>query len=164
MALVPFTGTVTAATLNANFNDANAAINSQAVLGQVDMGVFHKVLLLAASATPAVTDFVDFIPQDDYTIEWIRVYATDATAGQIVTASLTVANGDTTFLCDQTVSKSVTTTAGGVVQATLDLRTVTGVRVRALRGVPYRLSLATDTGTIDEARAIVGLRSLRRTS
>lgn len=161
MSLVPFTGLVTAASLNANFNDANAAIQSQSVLGAVDMAVHHKVFLLASTGT-AVTDFVDFIPQDDYTVEWIRVYATDATASQVVTASLTVANGDTTYLCDQTISVSVTTTAGGVVQATTDLRTVTGVRVRALRGVPYRLSLGRDTGTIDEARAMVGFRSLRR--
>lgn len=162
MALVPFTGAVTAATLNSNFNDANAAIQSQSVLGAVDMGVFHKVFALASSATPAVTDYVDFIPQDDYTIQWIRVWAQDAAAAQIVTASLVVANGDTTFLCDQTVSVSVTTTIGTVVQATTDLRTVTGVRVRALAGVPMRLLLSASAGTIDEARAIVGFRSLRR--
>jgi hypothetical protein len=51
-----------------------------------------------------------------------------------------------------------------VVQATTDYRTLTGIRVRVLAGVPMRILLAASTGTIDEARAVVGLRSLRRRS
>lgn len=160
MALVPFTGTVDAATLNANFNDAVAALQSQATTNQRDCPIFLKIKNLT---TPSTTvDYIDFTPTDDWGLTALRVYATDATAGQIVTATLTVSNGDTTFLCDQTITKSVTTTAGGVVQATADYRTVTGIRVRLLRGVPYRLKLTTDSGTIDEARAIVLVRAIAR--
>lgn len=161
MALTPFTGTVTAATLNANFDDARAATTSQAILGQIDIAIHHKSLLLASAGTD-VKDFVDFIPEDDYEVRVLRVYATDATAGQIVTASVVVANGDTTFLVDQSITASVTTTAGTVVQATTDYRTVTGTRVRLLKGVPYRLKLSRDTGTIDEARAMLLVRTIRR--
>ncbi len=161
MALVPFTSTVTAATLNANFDDARAAMTANAILGQVDACVFHKSLLLDSDGS-AVKDFVDFVPEDDYEIRVLRVFAEDAVASQVVTASVTVANGDTTFLCDQTVTAAVTTTAGGIVQNTTDLRTVTAVRVRLLKGVPYRLKLARDTGIISDARAELLLRTIRR--
>lgn len=161
MALVPFTGLVTAALLNSNFDNARAAITTQAAANFVDMVVHHKSLLLASTGT-AVSDFVDFSPEDDMELRALRVYAFDATAGQIVTATLAVANGDTTYLCDQTISVPVTTGAGTAVQATADYRTVTSTRVRLLKGVPYRLSLGRDTGTIDEARAMVVLRTVRR--
>jgi hypothetical protein len=161
MALVPFTSTVTAATLNANFDDARAAITSQAVAGQIDLAIHHKSLLLAGTGTD-VKDFVDFIPEDDYEVRVLRVYATDVTAGQVVTASVVVANGDTTFLVDQSITVSVTTGASTVVQASADFRTVTGTRVRLLKGVPYRLKLSRDTGTIDEARAMLLVRTIRR--
>lgn len=161
MALTPFTGTITAATLNANFDDARAAMTANAILGQVDACVYHKTLLLDSDGS-AVKDFVDFVPEDDYEVRVLRVFAEDATAAQVVTASVTVANGDATFLCDQTITASVTTTAGGIVQATTDFRTVTAVRVRLLKGVPYRLKLARDTGIISDARAALLLRTIRR--
>ena len=161
MALVPFTSTVTAATLNANFDDARATMTANAILGQVDSNIFHKTLLLDSDGS-AVKDFVDFIPEDDYEVRVLRVSAEDAVASQVVTASVVVANGDATFLCNQTISVSVTTTAGGQVQASLDLRTVTGTRVRLLKGVPYRLKLARDTGIIDDARAMLLVRTIRR--
>ena len=161
MALTAFTGTVTAALLNSNFNDARPAITTQATDGQVDMVVHHKALLVASAGT-AVGDYVDFSPQDDMELRVLRVYATDAAASQVVTATLAVANGGTTFLCDQTISVSVTTGAGTIVQASADYRTVTSTRVRLLKGVPYRLSLGRDTGTIDEARAMLVLRTIRR--
>lgn len=160
MALTPFTSTVTAATLNANFSDHVTATTNQAIEGQVDMAIHHKRLLL--TSTPDVADYVDFVPEDDYEVRVLRVYATDATASQVVTASVVVVNGDTTFLVDNTLSVSVTTGAGTVVQASTDFRTVTGTRVRLLKGVPMRLKLTADTGTTDEARAILVVRTIRR--
>lgn len=160
MSLTPFTGTVTAATFNANFSDANAAITSQAVEGQVDACIHHKVLNMGAAS---VADFVDFTPTDDWEIRVLRVSGTDAAGGMTVTATVSVVNGDSTFLLDQTVS--VTTAALGAAvqtQATLDLRTVTGTRLRLLKGVPYRLRLSRSSGTVDDARAMLLLRTIRR--
>jgi len=162
MSLTPFTGTVTAATLNANFDDARAAITSQAVLGQVDASVHHRVLSLTGAAT-SVANFVDFTPADDMEVRVLRVYVNSATASSTITAAVTVANGDSTFLVDQSITVS-TTSIVGTTQASRDLRTVTGTRVRLLRGVPYRLSLSSSAGTHTEARAIVLLRTIRRAS
>lgn len=161
MSLTPFTGTVTAATLNANFDDARAAITSQAILGQVDSCIHHKALSLTGST--AVANFVDFTPADDMEVRVVRVSCNSATASATVTATVQVANGDTTFLVDQTIAASVTSIAG-TVQATTDLRTTTGTRVRLLRGVPYRLLLSASSGTHTEVRGMVLLRTIRRSA
>lgn len=159
MSLTPFTGTVTEAVLNANFDDARAAITSQATAGQVDACVTHRKLTL--TSTPAVADFVDFTPEDDMEVRVLRVFVESANAGSTITATLSVANGDSTFLVDKTLTASVTSIAG-TVQATTDLRTVTGTRVRLLRGVPYRLALSASSSTHTAARATVLLRTIRR--
>lgn len=163
MSLTPFTGTVSASVFNANFSDANAAITSQAILGQIDSNVHHKVINLVSAGSPAVTDYVDFTPNDDLELRVLRVSGTDAAGGMTVTATITVANGDTTFLVDRTIT--ATTAALGVgtqTQATTDYRTVTGTRVRLLKGVTYRLTLSASAGTVDDARAMVLLRTIRR--
>lgn len=163
MALTPFTGTVSAATFNANFSDANAAMTSQAVAGQVDMAVHHKAINVAAAASPAVASYVDFTPNDDLELRVLRVYGLDAAGGMTATATLTVANGDTTFLLDQTISATTASLGAAVAaQATTDYRTVTGTRLRLLQGVPYRLALSCSSGTCDEIRGSVLLRTIRR--
>lgn len=162
MSLVPFTGTVAAAALNSNFDDHRATLTSQAVEGQVDAPIFHRVENLAAAG---VSDYVDFTPEDDMEARVLRVYADDATGGQVVKASLEVANGDSTFLLGKTFEKSTGTLAAGVAQnLSLDLRTVTGDRVRLLKGVPYRLRLTRVSGAagVDVAQVTLLVRTFRR--
>lgn len=163
MALTPFTGTVTAATLNANFDDATTAISSQATDGQVDFDVYHRALAFSGTGT-AVADFLDFTLDDDCELRCLRITVQDGTAGRTVSVTLTQTEGDTAFLIDNTISAS-TTTIVGTTDSTEDYRTTTGaIRVRLLRGVSYRLTLATSAGAVTRLQGTAMLRTIRRSS
>lgn len=161
MALVPFTGLITQATLRANFDDKTLTLSTNALAGKTDHVVFVKALNLTTTTDISLRS-VDFTPVDDYEVRVLRIRLDDTVASRTVEASLTVADGDATFLLDKTVSVTGTTVVG-VSNANLDLRTVTGTRLRLLKGVPYRLSLGpSSSGTVPFAQASLVLRSLRR--
>lgn len=163
MALTPFSGTVTAATLNGNFDDKTSTITSQAVLGQVDYDIYHRALAFSGTGT-AVADFLDFTLDDDCELRCIRVTVEDGTAARTVSATLTQTEGDTSFLVDHTISVSATTIIG-TTNATTDYRTVTqAIRVRLLKGVSYRLTLATSAGPVTRLQGTIVLRTLRRSA
>lgn len=162
MALTPFTGTVTQSALRNNFDDKTATLTTNATAGQAD-----QVIIVMRPSLGTTDDIslrcVDFTPVDDYEIRVLRLTLQDGTAGRTIDASVTVADGDTTFLLDKTVSVSGTTVVG-TAHFNLDLRTVTGDRLRLLKGVPYRLALgAPSGGPITRAQASLVLRSRRRT-
>lgn len=163
MALTPFSGLVTAATLNANFDDASSTITSQALDGQVDYDIYHRALAFSGTGT-AVADFLDFTLDDDCELRVFRITVEDGAAGRTVTATLTQTEGDTSFLVDQTISVS-TTTIVGTTNATEDYRTVTQpIRVRLLKGVSYRITLATSAGPVTRLQGTIVLRTLRRSA
>ena len=158
MALVPFTGTVTQATLRANFDDKTSTLTTNAQAGKTDHVVYVQRLALNTTDDISVR-CVDFTPVDDYEL---RLRLGDTVASRTVTATVTVTDGDTTFLLDKTISVTGTTIIG-VSNAYLDLRTVTGNRLRLLKGVPYRLTIgAPSAGPLTSAMASIVLRSLRR--
>lgn len=160
MALVLFTGVVTQATLRANFDDKTAALSTQAVAGQVDGDVFHRVGALATGT--GVANFLDFTAPDDMEVRTLRVDVTDGTAGRTVTGHLEQTDGDTSLLLDQVVNVSATTIIGST-RANLDMRTTTQVRrIKLLRGVRYRLRLETSAGPVTSAQVTVVLRTRRR--
>jgi hypothetical protein len=161
MALVPFTGTVTQATLRANFDDKTSTLTTNALAGKTDHVVYVQRLALNTTDDISVR-CVDFTPVDDYELRVLRLRLDDTVASRTVTATVTVTDGDTTFLLDKTISVTGTTIIG-VSNAYLDLRTVTGNRLRLLKGVPYRLTIdAPSAGPLTSAMASIVLRSLRR--
>jgi hypothetical protein len=105
---------------------------------------------------------VDFTAPDDLELRVLRVLVTHTAAVGDVTATLTVTDGDTAYLLDQTISVSVAS-LNGTAQASLDCRTTTQAkRLRLLRGVRYRLTLST-AATVDVGQATLLLRTRRRT-
>lgn len=162
MALIPFTGVIKEVDLRINFDDKTNTLTSNALAGKSDHVV--TVVRYSLGTTDDVSlRCVDFTPVDDYEVRVLRLTLDDSTASRTVAATVTVTDGDTTFLLDKTVSVSGTTVVG-TAHANLDLRTVTGDRLRLLKGVPYRLTIGQPSaGPVNRAQASLVLRSLRRT-
>jgi hypothetical protein len=161
MALVNFTGTITESALRSNFDDKTATLTANAASGRTDHVVFVHRLNLDTSDDISVRS-IDFTPVDDYEVRLLRLTLTDGTASRTVAATVTVTDGDTTFLLDKTISVTGTT-AVGTSNANLDLRTVSGDRLRLLKGVSYRLAIgAPSAGPVTSAQASLVLRSVRR--
>jgi hypothetical protein len=166
MSLTPFTGTTSATTLNANFDDATATITAQADDGAKDQTVHLYLASLASGADLSVRS-VAFTMQDDMEVRVFVARVTD-TGVRAISASVEVENGDSTFLSGYTMSLSVTTAAGTVDTrpTSLDLRTATGRRIRLLRGVRYRMAFQnTSGGTVTgPLQLMLQLRTVRRRS
>lgn len=123
------------------------------------------VPLRLTSLTDAMTErdrSITFTPRDDYELRVLSLSATNTiTPGIVVTATLTVYNGDTSYLLDKTISTSVTTIVG-TADSRLDFRTVTGDRVRLVKGVRHQLTISVNTGpaAIDVTIACLLLRCI----
>lgn len=163
MALVPFTGTITAATLNSNFSDAIASLNTNATAGVNDFDIVMTRANLDAADHVTLRSLA-FTPTDDWELRAVRInaYATLGT-GQVVTATVTVDNGDTTYLIGQTPTATCTIASTGVTTAGNIDYTLTYLsrRLRLLKGVRYRLTLSA-TGPIFLAQGFAMVRSKRR--
>lgn len=163
---MPLSGTITAADLNTNFDAQTATILTQAGQGQKDQTIELRLDTLA-DTDDASARSVAFVVPDDLEDRTIFLRVTDGTAGRVITGTLTVDNGDTTYLVDNTVSLSVTTVNGTVDSrpTSLDLTDNTGTVLRLLSGVRYRLTMAnTSAGTTVSGPLILAmqLRSFRR--
>lgn len=148
--------------LIADFDARTSSLSAQASLDS-----YGDWPVLVRAAGSAMTNHaslrrIDFTPPDDFELRALRVLCLHTATGRTVTASLTVADGDSSFLLDHTISQAVAS-INGTANATLDCRTTTGaIRVKLLRGVRYRLALET-TGAVSSAQAVLLLRSTRRT-
>lgn len=161
MALVPFTGAITQATLRANFDDKTSTLTTNALDGQKDHVIFVTKLALD-TLDDISTRCVDFTPVDDYELRVLRLTVQDTVAGRSLSGSIVVADGDDTFLLGNTVIATATTTVG-TVNTSIDYRTTTGTRLRLLKGVPYRLVInAPSAGPVTRAQLTAVLRSRRR--
>lgn len=163
MALVPFTGTISAATLNANFGDSIASLNTNAVPASNDFDIVMTRANLA-TADDVTLRSLAFTPTDDWELRALRVTALATLGtGQVVTATLTVDNGDSTYLIGQTPTASCTIAATGTTTTGNADYTLIYLsrRLRLLKGVRYRLTLST-TGAIFLAQAFAVVRSQRR--
>lgn len=167
MSLTPFTGTVSAATLNANFDDATTTLVANAKLGQKDQAQDVYVASLVAGTVLSLRTFA-WTQRDDAELRVIFAHGTADAGSRTLTLTLTVDNGDTAFLDDETITLTVTSSGAGAFDTRTagdgDYRTTSGTRVRLLSGVRYRLTIATDAGTWTDAVGVVQLRSVRRTS
>lgn len=159
-----FSTTVGLTELRTALDASRAACTANKRLGQEDAEIPLRLASLAAG-DHLLTRSIAWTQLDDQELRTMFIRVTDGTAGRSVRASLTVDDGETQFLVDKTCAVSLTTVMNGTVDARADFRTVTGTRVRLLRGVRYRLDIevltaaATVTGPL---LAGVQLRSLRR--
>jgi len=154
-------GTVTQTALRTDFDALTLSLSSNTLLGQEDFPLTLRVASLAVAMDVSLRS-VDFTAPDDLELRVLRVLVTHTAAVGNVTATLTVTDGDTAYLLDQTISVSVAS-LNGTAQASLDCRTTTQAkRLRLLRGVRYRLTLST-AATVDVGQATLLLRSRRRT-
>ncbi len=173
-------GTTSASQLNTDFDAQTSTLTTNAVAGQKDRTIF--VFLASMTSSTAIgTRTVAWTQQDDQELRIIFARGTADATDSTLTATLTVDNGDTAFLNDNTVSVSVAQTAGGVfdtrtgtsaatANAHGDYRNATptatdvAARMKLLKGVRYRLTMSTDAGTWTSVEACIQLRSVRRRS
>lgn len=158
MALTPFTGTVTAATLRSNFDDATAQLTTNSIAGRKDWTHTLRLTTLTTGLALSLRT-VAFTMFDDAEVRVFFLRVTDTAAGATVTATLTQDEGATEFLLDNTVSISVAAINGTVDSRSSsedDFRTTTGPRFTLKRGVRYRLTVA--TAAADVGVTIVGLQ------
>ena len=154
-------GTVTQTALRTDFDALTLSLSSNTLLGQEDFPLTLRVASLAVAMDVSLRS-VDFTAPDDLELRVLRVLVTHTAAVGNVTATLTVTDGDTAYLLDQTITVSVAS-LNGTAQASLDCRTTTQAkRLRLLRGVRYRLTLST-AATVDVGQATLLLRTRRRT-
>ena len=154
-------GTVTQTALRTDFDALTPLLDNNTLLGQEDFPLTLRVSSLAVAMDVSLRS-VDFTAPDDLELRVLRVLVTHTAAVGDVTATLTVTDGDTAYLLDQTISVSVAS-LNGTAQASLDCRTTTQAkRLRLLRGVRYRLTLST-AATVDVGQATLLLRTRRRT-
>ena len=164
MALVTLNGTVEASELLNNYDDLTSTLAANAILGQCDQTIFAFVRSLAA-ATALSLRTVAFTLQDDAEVRILYGYGTADAGSRLLTVTLAVDNGDSTYLVDHTLTATVTSAGAGITHTrpTLtDLRTTTGTRVRLKKGVRYRITVSTDAGTYTDVCAGVQLRTVRR--
>lgn len=163
MSLTPFTGTITAAQLRANFDDKTATLAANAIWKVKS----HSPSFIVPSLVPGtalVSRSILFVPQDDCELRYQMHHGSADAAARTMTTTLTVANGDALFLGNQTITLATTSAGAGAFDGRTDYTVTTGPRVRLLRGVQYMLSIAVDAGTITEAQALVDLYAPRRRS
>lgn len=154
-------GTVTQTALRTDFDAQTANFTSDALFGQETATMLLRVASLTSVMDVSVRSF-DFTAPDDVELRILRVMVTHTAAVGNVTATLTVTDGDTTYLLDQTISIAVAS-VNGTAHGVLDMRTTTQAkRLRLLRGVRYRLTLST-VATVDVAQAMLMIKTRRRT-
>lgn len=154
------TGLIDADDIQSEYFTLTTALNNQALLGENDFCIPLQVQALT-NATTVPASSVDFTAPDDLELRTLRL-STTGVVGPTVTATLTVTDGDSSYLLDHTVSVSVVSIAG-TAHGNLDARSTTqAVRVRLLRGVRYRLAVTSNSATATAVSAAVVLRTRRR--
>lgn len=164
--------------MNANFDDKSTTLTTNAKVGQKDQTRILYVPSLT-NATVLSLRTIAWTQTDDQEVRIFFVRGTADAANRLLAATLTVDNGDTTFLGDQTVTvadtsggagahDSRTGTTAATANAHGDFRNATptatdaAVRVRLLKGVRYRLTMSVNAGTETDAMACLQLRTVRR--
>lgn len=140
---MPFADPITLTELRTAFDAQTATITANKRLGQKDNEPSLRLATLA-DTTALLSRSIAWTQQSDQELRTMFLRVTDGTAGRVITATLTVDDIEDRadmWLLDQTFSVSVTT-INGTTQASLDVRTTTGKRVRLLSGVRYRLDIA----------------------
>lgn len=156
-------GTITASALRTDFDQHRSTLATNARAGRKDQ---TRVLRIAAmtSATDLSLRSYAWTQADDHELRIL--YGRGTTDGAAtLTVTLAVENGDDTFLAEQTVTAAVTAGGASTVDTrptATDYRTTTGTRLRLLKGVRYRLSVAVSAANWSAITIGAQVRSVRR--
>lgn len=132
--------------------------------GKKDHTRFRRVASLTNATALSLRSLV-FTPRVGEEVRILYARGAADAAARTMTVTLEQADGGTSYLLDRTLTASVTSAAAATYDTrptALDLRTVTGTRVRLIPGVRYRLSVATDAGTWTGVTVGVQVRTRRR--
>lgn len=161
--VAPFTGTVTIGALRTAFDDSTTTLQQAAQLGKKDYEYAIGPISTLTSSTDLSLRSIAFTPFDDGQVQVLAAHGTADAGSRIITVSLTVDNGDTTWLVDIARTKSATSSGASNTDARIDYRTTSGNVFRVLRGVRYRLAVSCDTaGSFSNVVAAIQIRSNRR--
>lgn len=118
----------------------------------------------ATSSSDASILTTIWTPQTNYELLALRLVVEGATASDVHTFTLSVNTPGGEYLLDATPSVTVTSTGTGREQAATGYTTTTGSRFMLIRGVPLKLTLATDSAGVDYLQGTLVLRTFRRKS
>lgn len=99
-----------------------------------------------------------FTPQTNYELRAVRLVVEGATAADEHRLDLTVLGGGSEYLLDTTPSATVVSGGTGREQIATDYSATTGTRIMLRRGVPYLLTLVTDSAGVDYLQGTLVLR------
>lgn len=139
---MPLTGTVTAAALNTAFDASLSAMTTNAAAGAKDHVEVLRLASLASGASIYLRSMAWTQPDDGY-LRAMYFQATD-TGVRTIGATLTVDNGDTSFLNDQSVTMILATINGTTSTSRVPLDE--SAYIYLLRGVRYRLTITNTSG------------------
>lgn len=156
-------------------NDEFDAIRDLALDGTDDVGKDHlrwrRIGYTTASTLTSATALslrtLTFTPMVGEEVRVLYARGTADAASRTLTVTLEQADGGTGYLLDKTFTASVTSAAAATYDTrptSLDLRTVTGDRVRLIAGVRYRVTVATDAGAWSNCHFGVQVRERRNKS
>jgi hypothetical protein len=154
-------GTVTATALRTDFDQHRATLKANARVGRKDQTrVMTPLSTLTSSLALSLRSYA-WTQQDDQELRVLMIRGTTDGAATI-TLTLTVENDDETFLVDQAVTVSAVAGGAGTVDGRADYRTTTGDRLRLLKGVRYRLTVAVTAANWTAVSMCCQVRSIRR--
>lgn len=141
---VPLTGVVDADDLNTDFDNVVFRMEQNATAGDKDRRVVAYFPSIATGPLPDVSmRSLAWTQVDDAELISVDAHVSGATT---LSWSLTVDNGDTSFLLDYTFAKTNTFVAAGVSRLlTSDVATAPGV-LSLLDGVRYRMTVTANSG------------------
>jgi hypothetical protein len=160
--MMPLTGTVSATDLNALFELNNAALLANNGDDGQDFSVQLWLPSLASGADVSLRSLAWTQP-DDAQIQQFSLSAETDSAGRAIGATLTVDNGDTDFLMNATISRTLTTSNVSRTDSRSD-SWLRGGNPKLLSGVRYRLTITnTSGGTVNSSlQASIQMRMLKR--
>lgn len=153
-------GTITATALRTDFDQHRATLKTNAIAGRKDQTRIWRVATMTSATDLSLRSFA-WTQYDDQELRIVMARGTAGGAG-VLTVTLAVENGDDTFLAEQTVTATATAGGAGTVDGRTDYRTTTGVRLRLLKGVRYRLSASVTAATWTNVMLAAQVRSIRR--
>lgn len=156
MALTPFSGTISATTYDANFDDKTSTLTTNAKAGSRDWQVD-----VAATNLTTTAIFVEFTPRETLLLRSLGISVYDTANGLIATATLTSPDNDD-YQVGATWSVAATTVAATRLDARTSYLADATPKLRLKAGVRWKLSIVATSGTIDRVYAYAHVRSLRR--
>lgn len=156
-------GVITETALRTDFDQHRAALLTNSRAGRKDQTRVMRVATLVLATDLSLRSYA-WTQADDHELRML--YGRGTTDGAAtMTVTLAVENADTTFLVDQTITAAVVAGGASTVDTrptATDYRTTTGIRLRLLKGVRYRLSVSVTAANWSAITIGAQLRSVRR--